>query len=146
MSVYQNEIAKIFKMLMLKYETKIVTSKKNTRKLEHFSVVELRLLEYLREKGLVKQNELFEIIDYKRSKLLSVIKKLMDVGYISRLADEADKRSTFIMLSEKGKQVMLTYDQNESEFLDFVLKDMTINEEKAIVKFLSKINQTDYMK
>jgi DNA-binding MarR family transcriptional regulator len=57
-----------------------------------------------------------------------------------------DKRSSYLVLGPTGIQFLEAYGEHEDIFLDFVLRDMTINEEKAIVKFLSKIQQTDYMK
>lgn len=144
MSVYQKDISRIFKTLLLKYETQITTQ--NFKKLDRFSIVELSILDHLRIHGKVTQSALLEILEIKRGKSLGMIKKLADANLLEKSVNEADRRSTFLLLTPYGESVMTIYDTHEAEFLDFVLKDMTINEEKAIVKFLSKINQTDYMK
>ncbi|MCH4891291.1 winged helix-turn-helix transcriptional regulator [Acidaminobacter sp. JC074] len=144
MSVYQKDIKRIMKQLMLVYETRI-TSDKN-RKLEHFGAVELMLLEHLKENDRVTQNDLFDVIPLRRNKLVGIIKKMISLGYIERVDNPNDKRSNYLVLGEKGFDIMQSYGKHEEVFLDFVLKDMTINEEKTIVKFLSKIQQTNYMK
>jgi len=144
MSVYQKDIKRIMKQLMLVYETRIVDDK--NRKLEHFGAVELVLLEYLHDHDQITQNELFEVIPLKRTKLIGVLKKMMTHGYIERVENPSDKRSNYLILGVKGLDIMKSYGEHEEIFLDFVLRDMTINEEKTIVKFLSKIQQTQYMK
>ncbi|MBN2796482.1 MAG: MarR family transcriptional regulator [Clostridia bacterium] len=146
MSVYQKDISRILKNLLLKYETQIATTKKERRKLEHFGIVEISLLDYLADHDRVSMNDLIDQLQMKRSKALAMIKKMLEIGYLKKEANENDRRSAFISLDHQGLKLLAQYRDHESQFLEFVLKDMTINEEKAIVKFLSKINQTDYMK
>lgn len=144
MSVYQKDIKRIMKQLMLVYETRIVSDKK--RKLEHFGAVELMLMEYLMDNDQVTQNELLDVIPLKRTKMIGILKKMVSHGYIERIDNPSDKRSNFLVPGKNGIELMKSYGEHEEVFLDFVLRDMTINEEKTIVKFLSKIQQTDYMK
>ncbi len=144
MSVYQKDIKRIMKQLMLVYETRTVYDK--NRKLERFSAIELTLLEFIRDHKEVTQNDLLEVIDYKRAKLIGIIKKMIEYDYLSKKDNPHDKRSNFLILSQRGIDILEMYGKHEAVFLDFVLRDMTINEEKTIVKFLSKIQQTNYMK
>ena len=146
MSVYQSDLSRMFKSLMLKYETQIAFNKNIDRKLERFSIIEITILEYLKNHNSVVFSDLLEIIPLKRGKLLGILKKLMDVGYISKVKNSNDKRSSYILLNEKGESVLEKYFSEEEDFVNFLLADMTINEEKTIIKFLSKINQTKYMK
>lgn len=134
------------KHLLLKYETQIALHKNSNRPLDRMGIVEISVLDYLRHHDEVTQIELIDMLTIKRSKAVGLLKKMMDAGYIYRVVNEKDRRSTFIRLAEAGKSLMTAYDAHEGMFLEFILKDMTINEEKAIVKFLSKINQTTYMK
>lgn len=144
MSVYQNDIKRIMKQLMLVYETQTVFNK--DRKLERFGVVELMILELVKSSEQVTQIEILDTIKLKRTKLLGILKKLMELNYLCKEENPNDKRSYFIKLGKQGEEILKEYETHEAVFLDFVLRDMTINEEKAIVKFLSKIQQTDYMK
>lgn len=144
MSVYQKDIVRIMKHLMLTYESRIVLNRE--RKLERFSAIELSILDYVVSNEHVTQHELIDFIELKRSKLISIIKKMIDYNYLSKCENSKDKRSSFITLGKKGEEILSEYGKHEAVFLDFVLKDMTINEEKAIVKFLSKMQQTKYLK
>jgi len=144
MSVYQNDIKRIMKQLMLVYETRTVFNK--DRKLERFGVIELMILELVHSSEQVTQIEILDTIKLKRTKLLGILKKLMEHNYLCKEENPHDKRSYFIKIGKHGEEILKEYETHEAVFLDFVLRDMTINEEKAIVKFLSKIQQTDYMK
>lgn len=144
MSVYQKDIVRIMKHLMLTYESRIVLNKE--RKLERFSAIELSILEYVVSNENVTQHELLVSLELKRSKLLGVIKKMIDCDYLIKKENVVDKRSSYIELGQKGLEILSEYGKHEAIFLDFVLKDMTINDEKAIVKFLSKMQQTKYLK
>jgi DNA-binding MarR family transcriptional regulator len=144
MSVYQKDIKRIMKQLMLTYETRIIYDKE--RKLEKIGILELMILEHLVEHQKVTMNDLFQLTELKRTKLISVLKKMQEYDYIVKEDNPQDKRSSFLVLGPKGVQFLNSYGKHEEVFLDFVLRDMTINEEKAIVKFLSKIQQTNYMK
>lgn len=146
MSVYQDDITKIFKYLMLKYETEVSQVKDPNLKLDRISMIEVSLLEHLDNHDRVTQQDLLESINFKRSKALGVISKLIKGGFVHKEINPEDKRSTWISLSPLGIQLLDDYRKHEKAFVNFVLKDMTVNEEKAIVKFLSKINQTDYIK
>lgn len=144
MSVYQSDIKRIMKQLLLTYETKIVHDK--DRKIERIGAVELMILEHVSEHENTTQNDLLEIFPYKRAKLLGIIKKMLEYDYLVKKENPSDKRSHYLSLGLNGLALLENYGKHEEIFLDFVLRDMTINEEKAIVKFLSKIQQTGYMK
>ncbi len=144
MSAYQKDIIRIMKHLMLTYESRLVINKE--RKLERFSAIELSILEYIDLHDNVTQHDLLEFLELKRSKLLGIMKKMIDYDYLRKRENNDDKRSSYIELGKKGFEILNKYGKHEDLFLDFVLKDMTINEEKAIVKFLSKMQQTKYLK
>lgn len=146
MSVYQDDITKIFKHLMLKYETEVSQVKDPNLKLDRISMVEVSLLEHLNNHERVTQQELLDSLDFKRSKALALIQKLIKNGFMDKEINLEDKRSVWVSLSPSGRQLLNQYQKHEKAFVNFILKDMTVNEEKAIVKFLSKINQTDYIK
>lgn len=145
MSVYQSDLKKILKTLLLKYETNI-TSNNINKKIDRFSIIDIRILEYLLENESISFNNLLQVIDIKRGKLIGIINRLISASYIMKTRSDVDKRSSILSLSSSGKKLLELYYKEEEEFLDFVLNDMTINEEKTIIKFLSKINQTKHMK
>lgn len=143
MTAYQGDIKRIMKQLMLVYETKIVYDK--DRDIDRMGIIELMILEATQNEDLT-QSDLLEMIPLKRAKLIGVIKRLTELNYLEKKANPNDKRSSYLTLGPSGQEILSKYGEHESIFLDFILRDMTINEEKAIVKFLSKIQQTNYMK
>lgn len=146
MSVYQRDLSRMFKLLMLKYETQIAFNKNIDKKMDRFSILELTILEYLGVHDFVVIGDIMDIVSIKRGKVLGILKRLGESGFIVKVKNDSDKRSSYVELSEKGRLVLERYFKEEQEFLNFILTDMSINEEKTIVKFLSKINQTKYMK
>ncbi len=141
MSVYQSSINKMIKSLLLEYEANFILNKKDIGKV---SVVDLMILEYIKENDNVILNDLFSFIPIKRAKMQSIVKKLILSGYIVRKENPDDKRYNLLELDKKGMKILEHYYENEEKFLNFILKDMTINEEKAVVKFLSKIQQSKF--
>lgn len=144
--MYQEDIKRILKHLLIKYESEIALNKGLDRKVERISVIELSILEYVEAHACVTQNDILELFPMKRGKLIGILKKLVDAHYLDKQKNDTDKRSSYIVIGHLGRVFLKKYHDHEDNFLNFVLKDMTINEEKAIVKFLSKINQSDYVK
>lgn len=62
-------------------------------------------------------------------------------GLIEKKTHPEDGRKRELFLSPKGKLYQERLKQSLEEKLDYVLKDMTVNEEIAVLKFISKINQ-----
>lgn len=146
MSVYQNEVSKLLKHLLLKYETQVTQLKNKSVGLDQLSILEIHLLEYLSNDREVTQKDLVNGLDFKRAKSEACVKRLLKARLIKKVINPKDKRSNWVVLSESGKKLLKSYQFHEDAFVTLVLKDMTVNEEKTIVKFLSKINQTDYLK
>lgn len=146
MSVYQNEVSKLLKHLLLKYETQVTQVKNHSIGLDQLSILEIDLLERLSNVDEVTQKELVNGFEFKRAKSEACVKRLLKARLIKKVTNPKDKRSNWLVLSESGKKLLNNYQVHEDAFITFVLKDMTVNEEKTIVKFLSKINQTDYLK
>ncbi len=88
-------------------------------------------------------SELIEDININRNIITSLIKKMIGRGYIERTQSTKDKRAYLLKLTKSGVEVVEKSYILQKKNLDFVLEDITLNEEKAILKFLSKLNQLD---
>lgn len=146
MSVYQDDVSKLFKHLLLKYETHVTEVKDKRLNIDHMTIVEVSILEYIAMNQELTQQGLVNAIECKRKKALASLQKLLKADLVKKNKNPEDKRCNWLVLSPKGQAFLDSYKVEESRFTTQVLKDMTVNEEKAIVKFLSKINQTDYIK
>ncbi|TCO76416.1 MarR family transcriptional regulator [Marinisporobacter balticus] len=142
MANYYNEINKMMDKLMHKV---LVYDRKGFKiggKAENLSLLDIHIL---RKIGQVKNKRLYELVEdmeMDRGLIASVTKKLILNGYILKEKDHEDKRVYILKLTNIGKKMYEKTLEIQEVLLNFVLADVTLNEEKAILKFLSKINQT----
>lgn len=140
MAVYHDEIKKISEKIF----KKIIQYSKMNFNYQHkeYSFLDLIVLNMIyQEDANLTINQWIEELQVKPSECKASLNKLISFKTIERKKNINDHRQTFLLITEKGKKVMDSFYFSEEEFLEFVLKDMTVNEEKAILKFLSKLNQ-----
>jgi hypothetical protein len=75
----------------------------------------------------------------------AVSRQLLDqyfkAGLITKVPDPNDARKRQLMLSENGMVLKQRIHDSLHEAIEFLLGDMTVNEETAVLKFISRINQ-----
>jgi len=107
---------------------------------DSLSITDLFILKIL---GDQKEKKLFEIINelsLDRNSLVTILNRLQSLDYISKVKDEEDKRVYLVTLTEKGRTVFEQISEKEKELIFSLLNDFTFNEEKAILKFLVKLD------
>ncbi|QXM05223.1 MarR family winged helix-turn-helix transcriptional regulator [Crassaminicella indica] len=109
---------------------------------EELSLLDIHVLRKIGQEDNKKIYELINDLEIDRGVVASVTKKLILNGYIIKERSEEDKRVYIIKLTDAGKEMYEKTLKVQKDLLDFVLSEVTLNEEKAILKFLSKINQT----
>ncbi|SCY73751.1 MarR family winged helix-turn-helix transcriptional regulator [Alkaliphilus peptidifermentans] len=105
-----------------------------------FSFLELFILKLLGDQQEKKMYEIIEELDIDRNTMNTAINRLYFSKYLTKKKSEDDKRVQILQLTERGK---ITFEQVisvEKEILFSLLNDFTFNEEKAILKFLVKID------
>lgn len=141
MANYTREIAHMLDRL----NTKILTQDKNGYFRKDLKVklnlVELLLLKQLGECGEVKLNQLIKTLEVDRNLITTTVKRLSSLKLVQKRADEIDGRGQVIVLLPAGKELYNSLITQQSRELDFILDDVTINEEKTILKFISKMVQ-----
>ncbi|MDH8678626.1 MarR family transcriptional regulator [Fusibacter bizertensis] len=141
MANYTREIAHMLDRL----NTKILTQDKNGYFRKDLKVklnlVELLLLKQLGESGEVKLNQLIKTLEVDRNLITTTVKRLSSLKLVQKRADEIDGRGQVIVLLPAGKELYNSLITQQSRELDFILDDVTINEEKTILKFISKMVQ-----
>lgn len=105
------------------------------------SFLELMLLGELGRVERMSTQDLLKVIELDRGVLDTQIKNLSMRKLIYKDKDEDDRRKAYIGLTDQGKEQVAIFRKIEEEAMQFVMKDMSINEQKAILKFLSRINQ-----
>jgi len=99
----------------------------------------------IKEIGKKNKNSIYNIVketDIDRRIVTTIVGKLASNGYLVKERSEKDKRVQRVKLTDLGNEIYERAIEAQREIMDFVLNDITLNEEKAVLKFLSKLNQT----
>ena len=142
MGNYYNEINRMMEKLIHKV---LVYDRKGFKagvKGEALSLLDLDILRRIEEQGCKKLYELVEEMEIDRGLISSCIQKLVLNSYLEKEKSKKDKRAYIVRLTELGREMTETHLEKQKELLHLILDDMSLNEEKAILKFLSRVNQT----
>lgn len=104
------------------------------------TLVELWMLKELGRQALSIQ-EIAERFDLKRDLVSRSVERLDRIGLAEKVVSSEDQRVKRIGLSEAGVKALESWSDHEKAYLDYVLGEMTVNEQKAVLKFLSRVNQ-----
>lgn len=122
----------------------IIADKKGLKKgnkNEDISFLDFIVLNRIAQEEEISQFVLAKETEVARSIMVSVINKLVSGGYIRKEKAVDDKRVNILKLTEEGQKVWQRYTDNQKDAIDYILHDITLNEEKAILKFLAKASQ-----
>lgn len=141
MANYTREIGHMLDRLY----TKVLSQDKNgyyrkTMKTK-LNLAEMLLLKHVGIEGEVKLNHLIKVMEVDRNFVTTTVNRLVGLRVLSKKSDPTDGRSQIISMTPAGKDLYLTLMEEQRKELSFILDDITINEEKTILKFISKIVQ-----
>lgn len=139
MSVYSNEINQMINKIL----EKAVYKKDNEKALlpKEITLLNFFILKRINTKNQVVLTELRDEIDIDYNTLRKEILNLERIGLINRTEDPKDKRRRFIKITKHGKKQIKEVNSLIESKLNFVINNFSVNEEKAVLKFLSRINQ-----
>jgi len=143
---YYHEIDKMIYKIVIKTLITDLQGLKLGSKGEVFSFLEVYILRKIGEAGNKKIYELIDEMQLNRGMVSLIIKKLYLKGYVIKKQSEGDKRVYFLNLTDLGKDIVQKSINDQKNLLDFILADISVNEERVILKFLSKINQATFSK
>lgn len=81
-------------------------------------------------------------IDRDKSTVTTLIKKLINIGYVQKEEDPTDKRVIFISLTKKGEEIRPIFDEISKNLIDHTYSDFTEKEINSIIPLLEKLNKT----
>lgn len=81
-----------------------------------------------------------EIIGKDKSTVTPLIDKLLSLGYIQKEKDKKDRRITYIVLTEKGKQLENTFSGISHEVYKTAYKNFSQEEKEEFLTLLKKLN------
>jgi len=85
-------------------------------------------------------SKIAKIIGKDKSTVTPLVSKLLSLGYIEKENDEKDKRITYIVLTEKGKQLESKFNAISSEVYKTAYKNFSEEEKEIFLKLLKKLN------
>ena len=143
MSVYYNEIYKMFHKIF----EKIISNKYFYQINKEYN---LEFIDYLFLKNIEKLDNcnlssLYKCLDINYDQISRKVDKLKQLNFIDKKVSKKDKRKKNLVLTKKGKKVFKEIDRLMNKYVKFIIKDFTVNEEKAVLKFLSKISKITYV-
>jgi len=90
--------------------------------------------------GKLTMKRIAEITGKDKSTITPLVNKLLELGYITKVKDETDKRITYIILTSEGNQIKDKYKAISNEVYSTAYKDFSQEEKEIFLKLLKKIN------
>ena len=112
----------------------------------NLSITDLLVLKLLENDNNKKMYEIMDALGMDRNNFKTVTDHLILKGYVSKSKSENDRRAYILRLTDKGKLFLNETINKEKKMLFSLLDDFTFNEEKAILKFLVKLDMIDFKK
>ncbi|MDO4800479.1 MAG: winged helix-turn-helix transcriptional regulator [Bacillota bacterium] len=140
MANYTNEIAHMIERFRIK-----TLSQDRDGFFKTYLKLELNLLEVLLLRHLSKSeariNTLVKQLEVSRNLVNTTVSRLVKDKIVQKRTDHKDGRCQIISLTPQGKRLADDLLAQQDSELSFMLRDVTVNEERAILKFLSKYVQ-----
>ena len=141
MANYTREISHMLDRLY----TKVLSQDKNgyyrkTMKTK-LNLAEMLLLRHVGIEGEVKLNHLIKVLEVDRNFVTTTVNRLVGMKVLTKRPDTSDGRIQMVSMTPSGRELYLVLAEEQRKELAFILDDITINEEKTILKFISKIVQ-----
>lgn len=91
--------------------------------------------------GKITMNEIGKIIGKKKSTLTDLIRKLVELGYITKEKSEKDSRAVEINLTEKGWKFKPLFKEISNNLLEKTYKNFSEEEKETLMRRLNKIRK-----
>ncbi|UNL86489.1 MarR family winged helix-turn-helix transcriptional regulator [Priestia koreensis] len=99
----------------------------------------LDLLHHLYEVDEISQSSLQKDVKIDSAAITRHLKHLEGIEMISRRKNPDDNRVTFVRLTTKGRQQILSYRSERARFLENMLKDFSNDERSTLLSMLDRI-------
>ena len=106
----------------------------------YLSIMDLLVLKLLGSEHKKKMFEVMDILSIDRNTFKTILNRLISGGYVNKSRCVDVKRAYNLELTDKGRVFFNKTINKEKEILFSLLDNFTLNEEKAILKFLVKLD------
>lgn len=90
--------------------------------------------------GKLTMKRIAEITGKDKSTITPLINKLLELGYITKVKDEIDKRVTHIIITSEGNRIRNKYMTISNEVYATAYKNFSQEEKEIFLKLLKKLN------
>jgi len=101
---------------------------------QKFSLTERSTMSSLYQHGALLPSELAAIEMITNQSMSQVLNHLSEMGYITRVPSETDKRKVNISLSEEGRSIFLQFKHERDEWLQMAIAKACTPEEQELLK------------
>ncbi|GAU75624.1 MarR family winged helix-turn-helix transcriptional regulator [Fusibacter sp. 3D3] len=141
MANYTREISHMMDRMLIK----IMSQDKNgfypSELIHQMSLLDILLIKTVGEVSQIQLSVMIKTLELDRNLIDVSVKNLIRMKLVKKKKGEVDQREKWIELTESGENLFRTLLDAQLSEMEFILNDITINEEKTILKFLSKIVQ-----
>lgn len=141
MANYYKEVNNMMEKVIYKFVKYDKSGIKLSEKQDKYSFLDIIVFREIGRSGNITVFDLLNQIEIDRGILSTSIKKFINLNLIVKKRSTLDKRKFVLYLTDEGKRFYEELLKLEMKELNFILKDMTINEQKTVLKFLSRLNQ-----
>lgn len=143
MSIYSSEINQMVNKLLDKVTCTDV--KKKILEKQELNIFNYIILKKIREKDGIIFTEILNDVDVNYDVLRNKIEELLIKGYIEKKVSKEDKRKKSLYITNLGQKEFIKFKFFIEEKINFTISDFSVNEEKAVLKFLSRVNQLTFI-
>ncbi|MCT4607560.1 MAG: MarR family transcriptional regulator [Marinisporobacter sp.] len=90
--------------------------------------------------GKLSMKEIGKIIGKDKSTITALVNKLLKLGYVERERSQGDRRVTYIILTEKGKEIEGKFNDISKKVYLTAYKNFSKEEKGILLKLLKKMN------
>lgn len=137
MNSYNNliKIVEKISVMMGEFEDRAL----NSDELSDLTVKQIYYLDSIAKLKKPTFSELAEELEVTKPTVTMAVNRLINLGYISKVQSEQDKRVYHLLLTEKGERVVSVHNQAHRDFAREISSKLSDNELEKLVKILVKV-------
>lgn len=91
--------------------------------------------------GKLSMKKIAELLGKEKSTITSLVNKLEKLGYVQKVKSQKDRRTTFVCLTEMGKDIEQKFEEISSDLQKTAYHNFSIEEKQELLRLLKKLNQ-----
>ena len=123
--------------LMRKFQTQL-----RSGDLKEYTLRQLYYIELIDKNEGISVSQISKALDVKKSTVSIAINQLINLGIVTKIQSDTDKRFYFLQLTPKGKDIMKMHKQIHEDTIKKILKILNPEEVESFIKLVNKITLT----